>query len=70
MRTSAKLMLLPPDAQVSQPASMLAPHVHDLHVEIQRKIASSDDNYKLSANVRCSVNFEIGDFVMARIRPE
>jgi len=56
---------------VSQPASAFAQHIHDLHAEIHRKIAMSNDSYKLSDDVRRkNISFEVGDFVMARIRPE
>ena len=33
-RTSADLIPLPPDAQVSHPASTFAQHIHDLDAEI------------------------------------
>ncbi|KAF2324129.1 hypothetical protein GH714_007612 [Hevea brasiliensis] len=44
------LVLLPPDIRVSQPAESFAQHIHDLHAEIRRKIALSNENYKLAAN--------------------
>jgi len=62
-----------PDVRVSQPASTFAnyKHIHDLYVEIRRKIAISNDSYKLSADVRRrDISFEVGDFVMARIQPK
>ena len=56
---------------MSHPASTFAQHIHDLHAEIRRKIALSNDSYKHSVDMhRRAANFELGDFVMARIRPE
>jgi len=52
-RTPSDLIPLPPDARVSQPASISAQHIHDLHAKIRRKIAMSNDNYKLAADVNC-----------------
>ena len=67
-RTSADLIPLPPDACVSHPTSTFAQHIHNLHTEIRRKIALSNDNYKHSADKHCKVaNFDVGDFVMAWI---
>ena len=45
-RTLVDLIRLPLDARVSQPSSTFAQHIHDLHVEIRRKIALSNDSYK------------------------
>ena len=57
---------LPPNIRVSKPASTFAQHIHDLHAEICRKIAVSNDSYKLLANVHCrDTSFEVGDFLMA-----
>jgi len=70
-RTPANLIPLPLDAHLSHPASTFAQHIHDLHAEIRRKIALSNDSYKYSADMhRRAANFEVGDFVMARIQPE
>ena len=56
---------------MSNHASIFAHHIHDLHAVIRRKIALSNDSYKHSADMRRrAANFEVGDFVMARIRPE
>jgi len=56
---------------VSHRASTVAPHIHDLHAEIRRQISLSNDSYKHSVDMhRRAANFEVGDFVMARIRPE
>jgi len=68
LRTLVDLIPPPPNARVSQLASTFAQHIH---VEIRRKIALSNDTYKLSADVhRRAVNFAMGDFVMARIQLE
>jgi len=70
-RTPADLIPLPPDARVSHPASTFAQHIHDLHAEIRRKIALSNDSYKHPADMHHrAVNFAVDEFVMARIRPE
>ena len=64
--TLADLLSLPPDAQVSHPASPFAQNIHDLRAEIQRKIALNNDSYKHSTNMRRrAVSFEVSDFVMA-----
>jgi len=70
-RTPSDLIPLPPDVRGSQPTSTFAQHIHDLHAEIRRKIAISNDSYKFQVDVRRrDISFEVGDFVMARIRPE
>ena len=63
------LTLFPPsDARIPKPASTLAQHIHDLHAEIHSTIATSNDNYKLSAYVHHKYTyFEVGDFVMTRV---
>jgi len=56
---------------MSHPASIFAQHIHDLHAKIQCKIALRNDSYKHSVDMRHrAINFEVGDFVMARIQPE
>ena len=72
-RTPSDLIPLPPDVRVSQSTSTFAKHkhIHNLHAEIHCKIAISNDSYKLSPDVhRMDISFEVGDFVMTRIRPE
>ena len=57
--------------RVSEPAENFAKHIHDLDAEIRRKISLSNEEYKLAADVhRRSNEFNVGDYVMVRIRPE
>ena len=57
--------------RVSEPAKKFAKHIHDLHVEIMRKISLSSEEYKLVADVHNrSKEFSVGEYVMVRIRPE
>ena len=70
-RTPIDLVHLPPHMRVSEPAETFATHIHDLHAEIRRKISLSNEEYKLAADVhRRSKEFNVGDHVMVRIRPE
>ena len=62
---------LPPYMHVSEPAENFVKHIHDLHAEIRRKISLSNEEYKLVANVhRRYKEFNVGDYVMVRIRPK
>ena len=46
-------------------------HIHDLHEEVWRKIAFSNENYKTHFDLkRKFVDFKEGDMGMMRIRPE
>ena len=52
-------------------ASSFASHMHELHKEINDKIAQNNANYKLRADVRKRLKlFNVGDFVIVRIRLE
>ena len=56
---------------MSEPTENFAKHIHDLHAEIKRKISLSNKEYKLATDVhRRSKEFNVGDYVMVRIRPE
>ena len=56
---------------VSEPAENFAQHGYDLHAEIRRKISLSNEEYKPSTDVhRRSKEFNVGDYVMVRIRPK
>ena len=70
-RTPIDLVPLPPHMRVSEPTENFAKHIHDLHAEIRQKISLSNEEYKLAADVhrRCK-EFNVGDYVMVRIRPE
>ena len=60
-----------PHMRVSEPAKNFAKHIHDLHVEIRRKISLSNKKYKLAADVHHRYKeFNVGEYVMVRIRPK
>ena len=62
---------LPPHMRVFEPTENFAKHIHDLHAEIRRKIFLSNEEYKLSTNVHHRYKeFNVGEYVMVRIRPE
>ena len=70
-RTPIYLVPLPPHMRVSIPAENFAKHIHDLHVEIRRKISLSNEEYKLVADVhRRSKEFNVDEYVMVRICPK
>ncbi|KAF2287479.1 hypothetical protein GH714_000848 [Hevea brasiliensis] len=53
-----------PHIHISQLAEFFAQYIHDLHVEIRRNIALSNENYKLITDVhRRNKEFNIGDYV-------
>jgi hypothetical protein len=57
--------------RLSESASAFASHIHDLHKEISNRIAQNNTNYKIRADLRRRFKeFNVGDFVMVRIRPE
>ena len=69
--TPIDLVPLPPHMCVFEPIENFAKHIHDLHVEIRRKISLSNEVYKLGADVhRRSKEFNVGEYVMVCIRPE
>ena len=54
-----------------EPAENFAKHIHDLHVEIRRKISLSNEEHKLAADVhRRSKEFNVCEYVVVRIRSE
>ena len=56
---------------VSKPTRNFAKHIHDLHAEIRRKVSLSNEEYKLVVDVHHRYKeFNVGDIVMVRIRPE
>ena len=62
---------LPSHMRVSEPAENFAKHIHDLNIEIRRKISLNNEEYKLDADVhRRSKEFNVGDYVMVHIRLE
>ena len=65
------LVSLPIDSRPVEFAETFAKHIHDIHAGVQQKIAQSNENYKLAANVhRRKLEFNDGDYVMVRICPE
>ena len=67
------LDLLPMSAHVriSESAEAFARHIHDLHNEIRKKNQGSNSQYKIHADThRHQAEFQVGDYVMIRIRPE
>ena len=65
------LLPLPPHMCVSQHVENFAKHIHDLHVEIRRRISLSNEEYKLAADVHHRFKeFYVGEYVMVRIRLE
>ena len=52
-------------------ASAFASLIDDLHKTISKKIQESDAHYKSHADLHCKhLEFNEGDYVMIRIRPE
>ena len=48
-----------------------AKYIYDLHAEIRRKTSLSNEEYKLVANMHHRYKeFNVGEYVMVRIRPE
>ena len=57
--------------RVSMSAVEFASHMHVLHKEINKRIHASNLKYKTQANLhRHHLDFDVGDYVMIRIRPE
>ena len=62
---------LPMEARPSVEADAFSKHIRDLHEDVQRKIALSNENYKAQADLkRKFVDFKEGDMVMVRIMPK
>ena len=62
---------LPPHKRVFEPTKNFAKHIHDLHVGIRRKIFLSNEEYKMIVDVHNRYKeFNVGEYVMVRIRPE
>ncbi|KAI9165825.1 hypothetical protein LWI28_021185 [Acer negundo] len=58
------------ESRTSEFATDFSTHMHNLHTEVRRQIALSNDNYKLAADVhRRPLEFREGDFVMVCICP-
>ena len=62
---------LPPHIRVFEPVENFTKHIHDLHAKIRRKISLINEEYKLAVDVhRSSKEFNVGEYVMVRIRLE
>jgi len=58
-------------ARVSESAESFARRIQDLHIEITKQIETSNAQYKLQADLRRRHNeFNVGDYILIRIRPE
>ena len=58
-------------ARVSESAESFTRRIQDLHIEITKQIQASNAQYKLQADLHRRHNeFNVGDYVMIRIRPE
>ncbi|XP_028768473.1 uncharacterized protein LOC114726073 [Neltuma alba] len=65
------LVPLPLSARPSESAETFAYRLHDIHAEVRRKLTLNNDRYKIAADVhRRHQESDVGDLVMARIRPE
>jgi hypothetical protein len=70
-RKPLDLIPMSPHASVSMSAEAFSQYLHDLHIEINKQLEASNASYKLRANLhKRQVEFNIGDYVMIRIRPE
>ena len=57
--------------KVFEYASAFTSHAHDLHKKINKKIQYDNAHYKSHADLhRMHLEFNGGDYVMVRIRPE
>lgn len=70
-RKPIDLVPLPIQARPSAKAEAFSQHIHDIHDEVRRKIAISNEGYKQHADLwRRFAEFDEGDMVMVRIKPE
>jgi hypothetical protein len=70
-RKPLDLLPMSPHVRVSESAEAFAQHLHDLHHEIRNKIQASNFQYKIHVDTRRRhMEFQVGDYVMIRIRPE
>ena len=70
-RKPVDLIPLPMHARVSEPAESFAHYVHSLHQVISKRIEASNIKYiTYDDKHRCLQEFNEGDIVIVRIRPE
>ena len=71
LRKPIDLVPLSMEAWPSVEANAFSKHIHDLHADVRRKIALSNENYKAHADLkRKFVDFKEEHMVMVRIRPK
>jgi len=62
---------LPSPPRSSEAATDFLTHLQDIHMEVRRKLTLSAESYKRAADIhKHHVEFQEGDLVMIRIRPE
>ncbi|RVW54342.1 Transposon Ty3-I Gag-Pol polyprotein [Vitis vinifera] len=65
------LIPLPTSVHTSQDGDAFARHIRDIHEKVREKIKISNENYKEAADAhRRYIQFQEGDLVMVRLRPE
>ncbi|KAF7144488.1 hypothetical protein RHSIM_Rhsim04G0004700 [Rhododendron simsii] len=65
------LVPLPIQAHPSAEAEAFSQHIRDIHDDVRRKIAISNESYKQRADLRRRfAEFDEGDMVMVRVKPE
>ena len=63
--------MTPHHTRMFESGTSFASHIHDLHKEINNQIQKSNTNYKAYADLyKKAHEFNVGDYVMVRIRPE
>ena len=70
-RKPVDLLPMSPHTRVSESAESFARHIRELHDEIRKVINDNNFQYKFQADSRRRHSeFQVGDYVMVRIRPE
>uniref|UniRef100_A0A2N9IA60 Reverse transcriptase n=1 Tax=Fagus sylvatica TaxID=28930 RepID=A0A2N9IA60_FAGSY len=70
-RKPLDLLPMSPHVRVSESAEAFAQYLHDLHHKIRNKIQASSFQYKIHVDThRRHMEFQVGDYVMIRARPE
>ena len=70
-RQPVDLVHLPVETRTSLEAEEFATHIHHLHEKVRKKIITNNQQYKFNADVhKRNVEFQKGDQVMIRLRPE
>lgn len=70
-RTPIDLIPLTAAQRPSDLADAFAHHIHALHKDIRKKLITSYETYKWAADLhRRDVEYQVGDFVTVRIKPE